>query len=358
MDQDQKRPPDAPVSPPEGGAPHWPPPGPPGWPPGPAGYGRPGPWPPPRPRGFFRSRPLLVVFLLFVASLLIVILLGAMAGQGFRASRGTLVIGDKVGVVKIEGVIFESKPVVDQLRRFRDDKSVKAVTLRIESPGGSVGASQEIHDEVKKLAAQKPVVVSMGNVAASGGYYAACPAQVIYANPGTLTGSIGVVMQVVNLEELMAWLKIKEEVIKSGDYKDIGNPFRKMTSAERELLKALIDDTHQQFIEAVFEGRKDKHQDQEKKAAWTRDHVAELADGRILTGLMAKELGLVDKTGTLWDAIEEAARLAGIKGEPRVVWPPRRPRFWLGGLEGIFQGLDQARRLESPVRLMFIMKVD
>jgi protease-4 len=215
---------------------------------------------------------------------------------------------DRIALVRIEGPILDSQSAVDEIKDYGKDSSIKAVLLRIDSPGGAVAPSQEIYSEVKKVAARKPVVVSMGSVAASGGYYIACPATRIVANPGTLTGSIGVIMEIPNIEGLLNKIGVKTEVIKSGKNKDIGSAFRAMKPEERRLLQAVMDNVHEQFIKAVAEGRKMKIAD-----------VRAIADGRIFTGEQAVREGLVNELGTLEDATKITAKLAGIKGEPEVV---------------------------------------
>jgi protease-4 len=221
--------------------------------------------------------------------------------------------GDKVAVLPVTGLIADSEGTIDQLKKFAKDDSVKAIVLRINSPGGGVGPSQEIYEEVKKLKGKKVVVASMGALAASGGYYIACAAQKIYANPGTITGSIGVIMQFVNVRDLIEKIGLKGMVVKSGAFKDIGSPLREMKAEERELLQGVIDNVHSQFIGAVAEGRK-----------MERESVAKIADGRIFSGEQAKSLGLVDAIGNLEDAVADAGKLAKIEGEPRVITPPKK----------------------------------
>ncbi|MGC9518767.1 MAG: signal peptide peptidase SppA [Desulfuromonadaceae bacterium] len=216
---------------------------------------------------------------------------------------------DKVGVIEVQGPITDAKQVVDDLNTFERDESIKAVVLRVDSPGGGVGPTQEIHAAVKKLKS-KPVVVSMGSVAASGGYYIAAPAAHVFANPGTITGSIGVIMEFPDIADLLEKIGLHRRVIKSGKYKDIGSPVREMTPEEQDLLQALIDDVYQQFVEDVASGRN-----------LDIETVKELADGRIFSGRQAMELGLVDELGGLQAAIEYSARRTGISGEPKVVYP-------------------------------------
>ena len=219
-----------------------------------------------------------------------------------------LPLKSKVALVRIEGPILDSKNAVEEIKEYGKDSSIKAIILRIDSPGGAVAPSQEIYSQVKKVAAKKAVVVSMGSIAASGGYYIACPATRIIANPGTLTGSIGVIMEIPNIEGLLTKIGVKTEVIKAGKNKDIGSSFRTMKPEERELLQGVMDNVHEQFIKAVAEGRKLKVED-----------VREMADGRVFTGEQAVEKGLVNELGTLEDATRIAAKLGGIKEEPEVV---------------------------------------
>ncbi|PKL52088.1 MAG: signal peptide peptidase SppA [Nitrospira bacterium HGW-Nitrospira-1] len=217
-------------------------------------------------------------------------------------------LGSKLALIRIEGPIIDSKNAVDELKEYTKDNSIKAIVLRVDSPGGAVAPSQEIYEEVKKAVAKKKVVVSMGSVAASGGYYISAPATKIIANPGTLTGSIGVIMEIPNIEGLMNKIGIKTEVIKSGRHKDIASAFRTMGKEEREILQGVMDNVHEQFIKAVSEGRKIK-----------MEELRKIADGRIFTGEQAKTYGLVDELGTLEDAIKTAATLAGIREEPQVI---------------------------------------
>jgi len=217
-------------------------------------------------------------------------------------------LGSRLALIRIEGPIIDAKDTIDEIKEYTKDKSIKAIVLRVDSPGGAVAPSQEIYEEVKKAVAKKKVVVSMGSVAASGGYYISAPATKIIANPGTLTGSIGVIMEIPNIEKLMDKIGIRTEVIKSGRHKDIASAFRSMGKEEREILQGVMDNVHEQFIRAVAEGRKMKVEELRK-----------IADGRIFTGEQAKTYGLVDELGTLEDAIKIAADLAGMKEEPEVV---------------------------------------
>ncbi|MDP3049109.1 MAG: signal peptide peptidase SppA [Thermodesulfovibrionales bacterium] len=242
---------------------------------------------------------------LFISGFLILLIVISVI---FAIFQKNVPMGDKVAVVRIEGPIMDSKNTTDEIKGYLKDASIKAIVLRVDSPGGAVAPSQEIYEEVKKATLKKKVIVSMGSVAASGGYYISAPADRIIANPGTLTGSIGVIMEIPNIEGLMNKIGVKTEVIKSGRHKDIASAFRKMGKEERLILQSVLDDVHEQFIKAVSDGRKIPF-----------DEVKKLADGRIFTGKQAMEARLVDELGTLEDAIAAAGRLAGIKGEPEVV---------------------------------------
>lgn len=222
-------------------------------------------------------------------------------------------LGDKIAVVNIRGMITSSRDIVEQIGTFKEDDDVKAIILRINSPGGGVGPSQEIYREILRAKEKKKIIASIESVGASGGYYVACASDIIVANPGTITGSIGVVMEFSNIEELLKKIGFRSYVIKSGKHKDIGSPLREMTPQEREILQGVIDNVHSQFVRAVAEGRN-----------MEEGKVRQIADGRIFSGEQAKELGLVDRLGSLQDAIEIAAEMAGIKGKPTVIYPKRK----------------------------------
>lgn len=217
-------------------------------------------------------------------------------------------LGEKVALVRVAGVILDSTDVIKELKEYSKDSSVKAIVLRVDSPGGGVAPSQEIYEEVLKIKEKKKVIASMGSVAASGGYYIAAPADKIVANAGTLTGSIGVIMEIPNVSGLMEKIGVKTQVVKSGKHKDLASAFKSMTPEEKKILQTVLDDVHTQFIQAVSESRGMAFED-----------IKKLADGRIFTGKMAKEIGLVDELGNLQDAIMLAGKLTGIKGEPEVV---------------------------------------
>ncbi|MGB9735350.1 MAG: signal peptide peptidase SppA [bacterium] len=222
---------------------------------------------------------------------------------------------NRIGVVEIKGVIAEPQPIIKELESFYRDDSIRAIIVRIDSPGGGVAAAQEIYDTLVRIRKKKVVVVSMGTVAASGGYYIACGADKIVAEPGTITGSIGVIMDFFDVGDLLKWAKIKNEVIKSGKFKDTGSPFRAMKPDEKAYLQSVIDDVLLQFKTVVSENRH-----------IPMNEVDKIADGRIFAGDQALKLGLIDKLGGLHTAKELAAKLSGIKGEAKLVYPqaPRR----------------------------------
>jgi len=225
--------------------------------------------------------------------------------------------GDRIGLVRIEGPIIDSEKAIEEIRKYARDESIKAILMRVNSPGGAVAPSQEIYAEVKKAVQKKPVVVSMGAVAASGAYYISAPASRIVANPGTLTASIGVIMEVPNLSGLMKKIGVKSEVIKSGRHKDLASVFRGIGKEERQILQNVLDNVHEQFIRAVAEGRK-----------MDIVEVRKIADGRVFTGEQAIGIGLVDELGNIEDAKMVAARLAGIEGEPRIVETREKKSFF------------------------------
>jgi len=230
------------------------------------------------------------------------------------AEGGAPAFGPQVAIVELEGVILDVEDLVRDLRRHRDNPLVRAVVVRINSPGGVVGPTQEVHQAVRRLReAGKPVVASLGAVAASGGYYIAVAADQIYANPGTLTGSIGVIMQMPNVESLLKKVGVDYIVVKAGKFKDVGNFSRAMTPEERRVLQTLLDDVHGQFINAVADGRKLPAED-----------VTRFADGRIFSGAQAKDLKMIDTLGSLEDAVHRDATMAGLPVPPRVITPRKR----------------------------------
>ncbi len=257
-----------------------------------------------------------MLFFVFCAGCFWIFFRAALGSHG----RGGLGSSNKVGVIEIKGPIEDSKRVLEGIREFKEARSLKAVVVRIDSPGGSVGPSQEIYDAVKDLGRTKEVVVSMGSIAASGGFYIACAGEKVFANPGTLTGSIGVIFQIPNLAGVMKWAGVQVSTIKAGKLKDTGNMFRDMTPDEREYLQGVLSDVHKQFIEAVAEGRKLKPSE-----------VEPYADGRVFTGRQAKAWKLVDELGGFDAAVRAASRMAGGKGEPELEYPE--------GEHGLLRGL-------------------
>jgi protease-4 len=249
---------------------------------------------------------IIAALLIFFFSVLF--FMGRMIGK-----PGGFAFGNKIAIVEIKGLITQSSGIIEEIHQYQEDDGVKAIILRIDSPGGGVGPSQEIHREILKAKSKKKVVTSMGSVAASGGYYIACASDLIMANPGTITGSIGVLMEFTNVEELFKKIGIKGVVLKGGEHKDIGSHFREMTPEDKALMQEVIDNVHQQFIQAVAEGRK-----------LDRKTVTQIADGRILTGEQAKQAGLIDQIGNLQDTIDAVAKMVGIEGKPNIVYPKKR----------------------------------
>jgi protease-4 len=244
-----------------------------------------------------------------------------------RAPRSSNLIAS----LEIKGTISDSKGFVEELKEYGNRSNVKAVVIRVDSPGGGVAASQEIYEAIKKFRAEtkKKVVVSMASTAASGGYYISCAADRIFANPGTITGSIGVVAQWYDYSDLLRWAKMQSVVIKSGDLKDSGSGFRPMTDDEKVYFQSLIDDMHDQFVSAISESRD-----------IPLEEIRLLADGRAYTGREAKENRLVDEIGTFQDAVEATAKMVGITGEPKLLTPVKK-RFsaldlLLGNAESVF----------------------
>lgn len=242
------------------------------------------------------------------------IILGTIVGLFFlmlillRSMGGSASMGQKVAVIDITGIISKSDATIKLIHAYRDDPSVKAIVMRIDSPGGSVAPVQEIYTELEKI--EKPIVASMGGSAASGGYYIACAADTIFANPGTLTGSIGVIMQFTRMKGLYDKVGLEHQVIKSGQFKDTGSPFRTLTEEEQAVLQATVDDVHNQFVDTIAEARSN---------LLTRTEVVELADGRIFSGRQALASKLIDQLGNLPDAIKIAGELGGIEGKPKVL---------------------------------------
>jgi protease-4 len=321
-----------PAAGPAWGAPWGPPPGPYGaWPGGP---------PPPPPK---RDRLALAIGAVVFGGLALALAgLVAVAWTALRGDGPRLASGPRIGVLELRGTIgggrgsIDSQEVLKQLRRFSLDGDLKAIVVRIDSPGGSVAPSQEIYDEIAKVAGDKTVVCSMGDLAASGGLYIALACPTIVAEAGTLTGSIGVITQFPNVKKLADRLDVKVETVKSGALKDAGNPLRDMTPAEREYWQALVDQVYEQFVRAVVESRELAEED-----------VRKIADGRVFTGEQAKELGLVDELGNFHDAVDLAREQAKLEGEPRLVYPPEdRGRLLEELIGGVVRGLADGVRAE------------
>ncbi len=282
--------------------------------------------------------------LLFVISLFaLVMYFSSGSGPSFSLT------GNQVAVLDLEGTILDSTDFIQELELFGKASGVRAVVVRINSPGGGVAAAQEIYEAVRKFRAQtgKKVVVSMASVAASGGYYVACASDRIFANPGSITGSIGVIAEWYNYGELLKWAKLQDIVFKSGEFKDTGSPSRPLTEAEKAYFQSLIDNMHAQFVVAVATSRN-----------MSEDDVRRLSDGRVFTGLQAKDNGLVDELGGLDDAVSAAGKLAGIVGSPRTVSPPKRKITLLDLLMGDARAVLPLNpdRSESHIRFQYLWK--
>ncbi len=230
---------------------------------------------------------------------------------------------NRIGVVEVKGTITSSQELVKQIKEFRKDAAVRAILVRVDSPGGAIGPSQEIYTEIKRTIQTKPVVASMGGVAASGGYYISCAANHIVANPGTITGSIGVIIYFPNFRELFEKIGYQMTTIKSGQFKDIGNPSREMTPAEKELIQTTINESYAQFVRDVALARH-----------LPEDQVRQVADGRIIMGEKAHQLKLVDELGNFEDAVNKAAELGKIEGEPDVIYAKKKKRSVMDFLLG------------------------
>src|SRR2546429_3492610 len=265
-------------------------------------------------------------------------------------------VGARVGIVEVKGTIGEAQTGVDAdkivklLKKYEKDDDVKAIVLRVDSPGGAVAPSQEIHDAIKRIKSRKKVVVSMGGLAASGGYYISAPADRIFAEPGTLTGSIGVIFMHFNVRGLLEWAKVEETTLKSGKYKDTLSPFRPIQESDREEIQSISDDVYSQFVQAVAQGR-----------GMPEARVREIAEGRIYTGKRAKELKLVEELGGFHDAVAAGLGRAWPSGEPKVQYPPRDRELSLrdlvrGAFQGAFQGATEGMGSAVPRQggLMFL----
>ena len=277
-----------------------------------------------------------------ISGICLLILIGmvffaAIYGLGLFRGENPLNLGEKVGVIPIEGIIGDAGEIIDQINEFADNNGIRAVVLRIDTPGGGVAPSQEIYQAVRELRKKKKVVVSMGSVAASGGYLIAVAADRIVANPGTITGSISAVMHYANVEELLKKVGVRSSVIKSGKFKDIGSPVREMTAEERSLIQGIVDDIYDQFVRTVSENRK-----------IPLSKIVQLADGRIFTGRQAKELGLIDDLGGLQDAVLLAGRLSGMKEKPEIVYGmKKKTTLWRYLMENMTSAVSEEIRRNS-----------
>src|ERR1700681_900357 len=257
--------------------------------------------------------------------------------------------GDRIGVVDLEGVILSPHPVVDQLKKFGDDSSIKAIIVHVNSPGGGVAASEEIYREVKRIRAEKKkkIVVSIETVGASGAYYVASASDRIYADSGSIVGSIGVIAQWVNYGDLLKWAKLKDVVIKTGEFKDTGNPARDLTPAEQAYMQSLIDNMFGQFIQAVADGRGLKY-----------DDVKSIANGKVWTGEQAASMKLIDSVGDFETAVSDTAKSVGIKGEPTLVRPEKDRKtlmdLLLGDVSQFLPGRE--KMLEQQVGFYYLWK--
>ena len=254
------------------------------------------------------KRKTLVTILVGASIILLIVLLALLSV--YRTSKGSIMQKDEIGVLEVKGIIMDPDELLKKIKDLKERESVKAVVVRIDSPGGGISASQELYHELKTLDKVKPVVASFGSVAASGGYYVALGARSIFANEGSLTGSIGVIMQLANLERLYQFIKISPITIKSGKFKDIGSSARPMTPEEKNLLQRLSDNMHSQFKQAVSTERK-----------LSMDIVNSFADGRVFSGQQALQMKLVDFIGTFGGAVTYAAKTSKINGEPQLYYP-------------------------------------
>jgi protease IV len=284
-------------------------------------------------------------FFIFLVALFTLVYLAAKTSRQAEFTG----FGDKIAVVDVEGVIIEPRTVVKELKRYAKDGSIKAIILHINTPGGGAAASQEIHDEVKRIRTEKkkPIIASIETLGASGGYYVAVGADKIYANPASIVGSIGVISQWYNYAELLRWIKMKDVTFKAGELKDAGNPAREMTPAERNYIQGIINDMHAQFINAVAEGRNMK-----------ADDIKPLADGRVWTGEQALSLKMIDKVGDFETALKETAKSVGISGEPTIVRPEKEKRTLLDLLFGDISDLipTRAKLMESHMGFYYLWK--
>ncbi len=298
-----------------------------------------------------RSRTLLWIVIGGGAFFLFLLSVFALVYVSLRGSREARLggFGDKIGIVDIEGLIVTPKNVVPQLKQYAEDDSIKAIILHINTPGGGVAASQEIYNEVKRIRDEKKkkIIASIETVGASGGYYIASACNKIFADDGSIVGSIGVIAEWVNYGDLMRWAKLKQQLLKAGEFKDTGNPTRDLTPAERAYMQGIVDNMHTQFIEAVAEGRHLKVED-----------VRPLADGKVWTGQQALPLKLVDQLGDFETAVKETAKSVGIKGEPNLIKPEKEKKTLLDLLFGDVSEFvpDTAKLLDQHIGFYYLWK--
>jgi len=298
-----------------------------------------------------RSRTLLWIVIGGGAFFLFLLAVFALVYVSLRSSREARLggFGDKIGIVDIEGLIVTPKNVVPQLKQYAEDDSIKAIILHINTPGGGVAASQEIYNEVKRIRDEKKkkIIASIETVGASGGYYIASACNKIFADDGSIVGSIGVIAEWVNYGDLMRWAKLKQQLLKAGEFKDTGNPTRDLTPAERAYMQGIVDNMHTQFIEAVAEGRHLKVED-----------VRPLADGKVWTGQQALPLKLVDQLGDFETAVKETAKSVGIKGEPNLIKPEKEKKTLLDLLFGDVSEFvpDTAKLLDQHIGFYYLWK--
>ncbi len=290
----------------------------------------------------------IVLIAVVVLSFLMSLLLRARGSHITALSADSIFqASNRIGVVRVRGVIAEPGPVIHELDEFSRDDSIRAIIVRINSPGGGVAAAQEIYDTLVRIRKKKRVVVSMGTVAASGGYYIACGADKIVAEPGTITGSIGVIMEFFDVGDLLKWAKVKSEVVKSGKFKDIGSPFRAMKPDEKAYLQSVIDDVLKQFKKVVSENR---HIPMSK--------IDKIADGRVFAGDQALKLGLIDELGGLHTAEKLAAKLSGIKGKPTLVYPQQPRRSFISLLTNSITNVIEEKLFEDDAfKLSYMLRL-
>ncbi len=286
---------------------------------------------------------ILFLFCLMVAFAVVALMVSPLYKSNGETSHlgGVFDFGNKIGVIKLEGTLTSSDETLKQLRKYSKRSAVKAIVLRINSPGGSVAPAQEIYREIRKVSKKKPVVASMETVGASAAYYIASAADEIVCSNGTITGSIGVIMFLSNLQELIRHIGVNVNVIKAGKYKDIGSPVRPLTPEERKILETFAEEIHEQFIKDVLAGRKNKIDEAKLRT---------IADGRFFTGAKAKEMGLVDTIGNFYDAVKIAGKRAGISEEMDLVYPKKR---WDSYLDLFLESMTNAfARIAGRSRLI------